>query len=413
MMSTAPLRILIVDDEPERSKEWATTLRSLGFADATVAALDIEEARALMNGADARRRRAREQEDPFAADLPCELDTVDVLVVDYDLQELLNVGVWSTGLQVATLARAFSRVKAIVLVNQFGTNSFDLTLSKNAHSHADLDVGSGQLLNPAFWDRSRVDGYAPWGWNDGVLRMPARMEAIVQWVMPQLDSPVLSSLGFTTATDGSTASRHLPKELWQECVEDPSRTFRELVREAEFLTPKDRVAIATYDEPCARVAGALVAHWLERWVIPANEVLVDLPHLASTYPWLLRSKEDTECWQRAASIDDGFEALVPEVRDHGFFPGFPLPRPVVWRRAVVEDARLAEPKGFTYDGFPDLVFCEDTSRFHPFEDARAFSCRLPGGDPQRFVAVPERVVPTKGGQPSTDVVYEPSVFFAV
>jgi hypothetical protein len=86
---------------------------------------------------------------------------------------------------------------------------------------------------------------------------------------------------------------------------------------------------------------------------------------------------------------------------------------VVWRHAIVEDARLAEPKGFTYDGFPDLVFCEDTSRFQAFEDARAFSCRLPGSDPQRYVAVPERVVPTKGGLPSTDVVYEPSVFFAV
>lgn len=412
-MSTTPLRILIVDDEPERSREWAARLRSLGFADATVTALDIEEARTLIKGADARRRRAREQSDPFAADLPCDLDTVDVLVVDYDLQELLEVGEWSTGLQVATLARALSRVKAIVLVNQFGTNSFDLTLSKHAYSHADLDVGSGQLLNPAFWDRSRVDGYAPWGWNDGVLRTSARMEETLRWVVPRLDSPVLTSLGFTTAADESTASRRLPKELWQECVEDPSHTFRELVRESEFLTPKDRGAIATFDEPCARVAGALVAHWLERWVIPTNEILIDLPHMASAYPWLLRSKEDIECWQTTTSIDNGFDALVPEVRDHAFEPGFPLPRPVVWRHAVVEDARLAEPKGFTYDGFPDLVFCEDTSKFQPFEDTRAFSCRLPGGDPQRFVALPERVVPTKGGQPSTDVLYEPSVFFAV
>lgn len=412
-MSTTPLRVLIVDDEPERSKQWAVRLQSLGFVDATVTALSIDEARTLMKGADARRRRAREQSDPFTIDLPCDLDTVDVLVVDYDLQELLEVGEWSTGLQVATLARALTRVKAIVLVNQFGTNSFDLTLSKGAPSHADLDVGSGQLLNPAFWDRSRVDGYSPWGWNDGVLRTPARLEGVVQWVAQRLDAPVLTSLGFTIAADGSNAVRRVEKELWQECVEDPQHTFRELVRESEFLTPKDRAAIAKFDEPCARVAAALVAHWLERWVIPTNEVLIDLPHLASAYPWLLRNKEDVECWQAATSIDHGFGALLSEVRDHAFDPGFPLPRPVVWRHAVVEDSRLAEPKGFTYDSFPDLVFCEDTSRFHPFEDARAFSCRLPGSDPQRFVAIPERVTPASGGQPLTDVVYEPSVFFAV
>jgi hypothetical protein len=239
------------------------------------------------------------------------------------------------------------------------------------------------------------------------------MAATLQWVLPRLDSPVLKSLGFTTAADESTASTPLPKELWQECVEDPLHTFRELVRESEFLTPKDRGAIAMFDEPCARVAAALVAHWLERWVIPTNEILIDLPHLASAYPWLLMSKGDIECWQATTSLENGFDALVPGVHQHEFRPGFPLPRPVVWRHAVLADARLAEPKGFTYDAFPDLVFCEDTSRFQLFEHSRAFSCRLPGGDPQRFVAHPERVVPINGGQPLTGVLYEPSVFFAV
>ena len=413
MMPTPPLRILIVDDEPDRSREWAAKIESFGIPGATVTALDIEAARAVMKKADGRRRRARENLDPFAADAPCDLDTVDVLIVDYDLQELLEVGEWSTGLQVATLARALTRVKLIVLVNQFGTNAFDLTLSKAAQSHADFDVGSGQLLNPAFWDRSRIDGYAPWGWNDGVLRAPARMEAMFQWLMPRLNDPVLTTLGFTAALDGSNAETYLAKELWQECLVDPNHSFRQLVSESEFLTLKDRHAIAAFNEPCARVAAALVSHWLDRWVIPANEVLVDLPHLASSYPWLLTKREEAVCWQDAASLDSGFDAFLPEVRKHQFAPGFPLMRLVVWRHKVVQDAALAEPNGFTYDGFPDLVFCEDTSRFHEFSDARPFSCRLPGNDPQRFVANPEKVVPTTGGQPLTDVVYEPSVFFAL
>lgn len=413
MMPTLPLRILIVDDDPERSRGWAATIDSLGFAGATATALEIDAVRTLMQTVGKRRKRARGQQDPFVADVPCELDTVDVLIVDYDLQELLENGEWSTGLQVATLARALTRVKLIVLVNQFGTNAFDLTLSKAAQSHADFDVGSDQLLNPAFWDRSRIDGYAPWAWNDGVLRAPARMEAMLQWLMPRLNAPVLATLGFTTATDGSNAETHLAKELWQQCLDDPGHSFRQLVSESEFLTLKDRHEIAAFDEPCARVAAALVSHWLDRWVIPANDVLVDLPHLAASYPWLLNKKEEPKCWQAAASLDSGFDAFRPEVTKHQFAPGFPLAKPVAWRHKVVEDAALAEPNGFTYDGFPDLVFCEDTSRFHEFSDARPFTCRLPGNDPQRFVANPEKVGPTAGGQPLTDVVYEPSVFFAL
>lgn len=413
-MPTPPLRILIVDDEPDRSRDWAAKIDAFGFPGATVTALDIEAARVVMRAADSRRRRARDKADPFSADAPCDLDTVDILIVDYDLQELLAVGEWSTGLQVATLARALTRVKLIVLVNQFGTNAFDLTLSKAAQSHADFDVGSGQLLNPALWDRSRVDGYAPWAWSDGILRAPARMEATLQWLMPRLNDPVLTTLGFTsTVVDTSNAETYLAKELWQECLDDPNHSFRQLVSESEFLTLKDRLAIAAFDEPCARVAAALVSHWLDRWVIPANEVLIDLPHLASSYPWLLAKKEELGCWQQATSLYGGFDALLAGVRKHEFAPGFPLARPVVWKRKVVQDVDLAEPNGFTYDGFPDLVFCEDTSSFHEFADARPFSCRLPGSDSQRFVANPDKVEPTSGGQPLTDVDYEPSVFFSV
>lgn len=412
-MPTHPLRILIIDDEPDRSKDWAAKIESFAFDGVKVTALDLDAARTVMQAADNRRRHARDTQDPFAAGVQCELDDVDVLIVDYDLQELMEVGQWSTGLQVATLARALTRVKLIVLVNQFGSNAFDLTLSKAVQSHADFDVGSGQLLNPAFWDRTRIDGYAPWAWNDGVLRAPARLEAMVQWLRPNLDKPVLETLGFTSGVEDISVETHLSQELWQECLDDPSRSFREMVGDSEFLTQKDRKVIAGFDEACARVAAALVSHWLDRWVIPANEVLIDLPHLASTNPWLLVNKECVEGWQATASLDSGFDALLPSVRNHKFAPGFPTSRPVVWRHKIAQDKGLLEPAGFTYDGFPDLVFCEDTSHFHEFTDARPFSCRLPGSDSQRFVAHPDKVHPQKNGHSLVDVGYEPSVFFLI
>lgn len=411
-MPTTPMRILIVDDEPERSKGWEKQIQALGFDGVSVAALDLDGSRAVIEGADKRRRGAREGSDPFVSHIECALDEVDVLIVDYDLQEMVEAGQWSTGLWVAMLARAFTRVKLVVLVNQFGTNMFDLTLSKGLKSRADFDVGSAQLLNPALWDRARIDGYAPWSWLDGVLTATSRLEAMIEWVKGNLDSPVLCTLGFGNGVEGADPDTFVPQDLWQECVGDQSRTFRQMVGEAEFLTPKDRESIVRFDEPCARVAAAIVTHWLDRLVIPTNDVLIDLPHLASASPWLLNGREESGAWQSTVG-PDGFDALLPGVRQHAFEPAFPLSRSVVWRKKVARAADLAEPMGFTYDGFPDLVFCEDTSRFHAFEDARSFSCRLPSSDPQRFVVNPDRVVPKDGGHVLTDVVYEPSVFFAV
>lgn len=304
------MRILIVDDEPDRSKGWEEKIQAFGFAGVSVSALDLDASRALIEAADERRRIARKGEDPFAAGIECDLDGVDVLVVDYDLQEMVQAGQWSTGLWVAMLARAFSRVKLVVLVNQFGTNMFDLTLSKGVKSRSDFDVGSAQLLNPALWDRSRIDGYAPWGWGDGVLSAVGRLNSVVGWMKPNLDKPVLETLGFSYRLDGANPDACMSQELWQECVGHPLRTFREMVGEAEFLTLKDREYFKKFDEPCARVAAAIVSHWLDRWVIPANDVLIDLPHLASASPWLLTNRQVVAGWQSTVG-PNGFDALLP------------------------------------------------------------------------------------------------------
>jgi hypothetical protein len=177
------------------------------------------------------------------------------------------------------------------------------------------------------------------------------------------------------------------------------------------LTSKDRDAIEKYDEPCARVASSIIAHWLDRLVIPTGQVLIDLPHIAVIYPWLLSDRTDSSNWQATAS-NMGAEAMLKSVSKHLYMPGFPLARPVVWRNAILNDPDLAEPGGFTYDGFPDLVFCEDTSRFTEFNIARSFSSKLPDSDPQRFVSEEK---PNAENEPSSTsiVAYEPSVLFAL
>lgn len=414
-MTKSPLRVVIVDDETDRSKGWAASILALGISGITVEALELAEAQLMIQSADARRRVAREGKDPFASNsmLECNLDGVDILIVDYDLQELLEVGKWSTGLQVSTLARAFTRTKLIVLVNQFGTNSFDLTLVKSTQSRSDFDIGSGQILNPAFWDRSRTDGYSPWTWNDGVIQAAHRMEAVVEWMILNLDNTVLSTLGFAFESEESQQPNYLNYELWQEIITSPNQTFRELVGKSEFLAQKDRECILCHDEPCARIAAAIISHWLERTVIPANETLIDIPHLVSFYPWLLRSPEDVESWQTTTRKNEAFNSTLEQLDTCIFDPGFPLARPVVWKQKVLQTPALAEPAGFSYDDFPDMVFCEDTSSFHEFSESRPFQSRLPGSDPQRFVANPGKIADPAWKHPLTDVNYEPSVLFAL
>ncbi|QNM96893.1 hypothetical protein [Chitinimonas koreensis] len=158
-MKNHPVRIRIVDDEPERSKGWVKAIKALKIPSMDIVALEKDKSRELMKlVADRQHGIRNSQVIPTSDDSP--LQDIDVLVVDYDLQELLTEGQWSTGLQVLALARAFSGVKLIVLVNQFGSNIFDLTLTKSVRSPADLDVGSDQLVNPAFWDRSLAESFA-------------------------------------------------------------------------------------------------------------------------------------------------------------------------------------------------------------------------------------------------------------
>lgn len=406
------IRILIVDDEPERSSGWVTTIKSFGTPNMEVVALEMDKSRDLMGAVVARQHQIRTAHAVPEGNSP--LHDIDVLVVDYDLQELLKEGQWSTGLQVLTLARAFSGVKLIVLVNQFGSNIFDLTLTKSLRSLADLDVGSDQLVNPAFWDRSWGGGFAPWSWGDGVLGSVKRIEQAIEWAKSNLDLPVLECLGFNHSSEQSGAPTFLSSEIWQQCLTDPNQTLRDMVRTSDFLTQKDREnAIVNFDEPCARVAAVLIMHWLDRWVVPANEVLADLPHLVSFYPWLLRDNESVEGWQAAASLLDGFAGLRSGIDKYAFEPKFLVSRPVLWKRRVIEDEEFSEPKGFSYEDIPDLVFCEDTSTFVEFANAKPFTSRLPGADPQRFVINQQKLGEFDGGLLLAGVAYEPSVLFAL
>ena len=97
-------------------------------------------------------------------------DNADILVVDYDLVNLLEnselpVGV-PTGERVAYMARCFSECGFIIALNQFnvaGEPLFDLTLCGHPRSFADINIGSKELLYSGLWTNG-WGGYRPWHW---------------------------------------------------------------------------------------------------------------------------------------------------------------------------------------------------------------------------------------------------------
>ncbi len=116
----------------------------------------------------------------------------------------------------------------------------------------------------------------------------------------------------------------------------------------------------------ARVGAARISKWLERLVLPGQDILIDAPHLISRYPSLLGgAAEDIGAWNRAAHLTNYSElGLTTEIierfrvkKDHW------LSRPVWFWDELRECEEIKEVKEPWTVERPDWAFCEDASRF--------------------------------------------------
>jgi hypothetical protein len=410
-------RILIIDDEPDRSKPWADTLRKLLGDSINIEAPPVDKTRELVASIFSRRKKIRDSSGSIpisGSGIPCEFDDVDILVLDYDLQNLERdqESEWTTGAEVATAARAYSSVGMLVLINSMGVNRFDLTMKKSAASRADLDIGDAQLLNPGLWMSPHSVGFRPWLWPD-VLAWPARYAKAVEWITERLDLPVFKELGFHVG--GKAPGGELSSEQWVEYLglNPDTTTFRQLVQTHQFLPLRDREVVAKDSPQCARVAAAILKGWLDRIVVPCQETLIDAPHLAYQMPWLLRDPKDRACWDQTTDPAGPKHAFKVDLAEFTYDHPLLLSRPAYFRRLIERDDVAAEPVGFNYNECPDLVFCEDISGFAEFSDARPFPSSLPCTDNQRYVINPDRVKSPAGPQCLNDVDYEPASLFAL
>lgn len=393
-------KVLVCDDDGRRVLDWAKRLHEMPevadrFNVEPLPPADFAAAYAALKERRQRRRSGQAPGDQL--DKAAVLDNVAALLVDFDLtpdrtartgrpedaegdeavESELNGEFGDT---FAYLARCYSTAGYIVVVNQrYQESTFDLTMALFALSPADLNVAATDLQRTELWlGRSAPPDarrFRPSHWPR-LLDAPGRLEELIG--QADLDAPVLAALGL----DGDIQGAFTQDQLDPLGDNPYEATYRDVATNSAFgLLPKD---VQDDPEVLKRIAAAGVQRWLERVVLPSQNVLVDAPHLAQRHPGLVLHSPDEQSWDALADLavdpaDAGLDtaALAPAVLPACGW----LSRPV-WSwpaaSAIAAGARRA-----TADSVK--VFCEDVSAFVPLLEATEFVSSVPGAYRQRFV----------------------------
>lgn len=375
--------VAICDDEKQNRESWKDELAKISgfnehFEVKLIVAEDGGDFRQAIDGLGKRKKQARSA--PLAKEEEEEnlFDNVDLLIVDYDLINAAH-GDWITGEEIAYLARCYSRCKAIIAVNQFGSNPFDLNLTGHfPESFADINLGDKQVTNPGLWLSKWPVGFRPWYWpllSKLIDDMGKRVEDVSG---KNLDRTIKEVLGFhddawrllSRETIAGITPRGLNKSA-------DKITVREVIENSPLgLRHKD---VPMNDEAAARIAAARLGQWLDYAVLAAQDILVDAPHLVERYPSLTGKSEPTieqlnTFAQIASSTDLGLDARLTEM---AFEKPHWLSRPAWYWPAVTQATWIKEVLDPWGTVAPDAFFCEDVSRFMPMDQTREFRVRVP------------------------------------
>ena len=291
------------------------------------------------------------------------VDEACIFVVDYDLFEATGS---SNGHLVAYLARCFSKC-GLIVGYRYGENAFDLTLRGDPGSFTDLYVGGEQLGNPGLWGVTEATAadFRPWYWPilpHYLGNFEKKMEDVEESLAEDL--PIWNVLGLS-----SELFARLPRSIAQFLGAEPAETtFRQFVEQSGSGLERRDVGNAdnACDDVLARVGAARLSKWLERLLLPEQDIIVDAPHLVSRYPSLMTGDvTEIETWNETARPINheelGLSDLIEPFRlkkDHW------LSRPVWFWDEVRECEDILEVREPWKMERPNWVFCEDASRFY-------------------------------------------------
>lgn len=408
------MQVLVYDDNPEIANSLASKILAV-YDNANVKAVKRENFQELIEVINRRRTSWRDGEDHIGSIESTDADQSDVIVVDYDLLRYSEKAD-TTGSRLAYLLRSFSTCGLIIVLNEYGSNTFDMSLRTSSLDFADLHIGDVQIDNPGLWTVP-FEGYRPWHWP--VLpNARASFEKCVVDVQENFDEPILEFLGLGRFIDW------MPKQardffLGSERME--TVRFNTFLKNARGgIESKDQLL----PEYTARVVAARLVAFLNRLVLPEQSVLVDAPHLVSRFPSLLGDEhQEIADWNRLCDpINEEIDQLLSDVlKEHRFEKRHWLWRPAWYWPNINKDARIAEVKDPWTVKDVDWVFCENMSRYLPTTYVDDFRADVSPPFNKRFVLrrdSPEALkyvnkVGSGGPQDPLGVEYVPQAAFSI
>ncbi|MDE0209400.1 MAG: hypothetical protein OXJ64_05910 [Boseongicola sp.] len=378
-------RVLICDDEFEQTEAWVEGVKSIAPAEtySVLAAPSTEDIGVAVKELLVRRGAAREGVAREAE--ICLFDSVDIVVVDYDLVHIEEDGAQHTGEGIARLARTFAGCSVVVVLNQFEGIDFDLSLRGHLESHADLNIDGDRLTTPGLWRSPPWEGFRPWYWQtlDGAVETQRARERLVAEFF---DRPIVEALGMRLedASRLSDSAFGFIAPNAEDFAALQGQTFRAFLstaqdgRDAEALSNSDRAG-------AARFVAARIGKWLERELLGPQDVLLDVPHLLQRFPFLMGDRiEDPDAWNEAVHEVGWLRETLGE--DVWFGASECLSRPAVWFQRIEEDGAIGERRAtFDFSVVPELVFLEDRSVFAPMSEAKEFRAGFHNSYDRRFV----------------------------
>lgn len=381
------LNVLVYDDETDVAERLAGEIREASRGEASVVAKGGEDFEELLDVLHQRRKQPSSQVIGSGGGKTHEADEADVIVVDYDLREFTSA---ATGSRLAYLLRCFSECGFIVIVNQYGTNSFDLGLSlgfssgfSNIHfDFADLHIGDTQIGNPGLW-RTDFEGYRPWYWPI-IPGARKNFKKCVEDVQEHLDKSIIEFLGLNSVTDWIPGRARSFLSSSHDIREVTFRNFGESYHSG--VERKDKKV--SVSELFPRVVAARISTFLNSVLMPEQSVIVDAPHLASRFPSLIGDKRaDMEHWNTLCSLSLSNEAelISEDFAKHRFPRPHWLWRPAWYWPNINRDEEIEEVKDPWSIHNVEWVFCENISRFAPMDVAQEFRADVSPPFIKRFV----------------------------
>ncbi len=388
----APIQVVVVDDDAERSEKWAASVRAAEQRGAievhTISGADLVVLFWVLES-----RRAAHRPDAAAAPKmppPGNVDRVTGLVdvaavwfLDFDLVLADSVAVRS-GEELAYLLRlGAKRAGFVVAVNAkrpYG-DFFDAAMEYDLESFADCHIPEHQLGNPGLWtgEPSLWKVYRPWCWPS-IPAAVRHVDALAAHLESSSDDPLRQVLRLSDVRLPQSAEEWLPDEnvtveqLRAGLTKGDEERWRLGLRRADRLPDGDGPA-------ALRFVASRLRLWANNCVLPGRDIVVDAPRLLTWLPGVIGQRQSAlSDWQVATALDGGAEwvsadaamRLAPHRWD---VPGL-LDRPAwFWDRVRNDPWLSAHCDPFAEGiGVPESepTFCENVSGFVRRDLARRF-----------------------------------------